>query len=139
MKPNTPCKFNESRPKSYLDWVEYFSKQLPSPNKYRVGGKTRRNCSPEVASGGRFTSSARPSFINDETRRVSDHPAPSDYNITGYRSSVKKRAPRFYDSTSSLTDQINSLDAMMRSPTKNSIGVSPMKRPKERRRTGDAL
>ena len=64
MKPNTPCKFNESRPKSYLDWVEYFSKQLPSPNKYRVGGKTRWNCSPEVASGGRFTSSARPSSID---------------------------------------------------------------------------
>ena len=137
LKPNTPCKFNESRPKSYLDWVVYFSKQLPSPNKYRVGGKTRWNCSPEVASGGRFTSSARPSFINDETRRVSDHPAPGDYNVTGYRSSTNKRASRFYDSRSSLTDQINSLDAMTRS---SSLKTSPMKtRPERRRRPGTAL
>jgi hypothetical protein len=136
LKPNTPCKFNESRPKSYLDWVVYFSKQLPSPNKYRVGGKTRWNCSPEVASGGRFTSSARPSFINDETRRVSDHPAPGDYNVTGYRSSTNKRASRFYDSRSSLTDQINSLDAM----TRSSLKTSPMKtRPERRRRPGTAL
>jgi hypothetical protein len=112
--PNTPCKFNESRPKSYLDWIVYFSKQLPSPNQYPVRGKTRWNCSSEVASGGRFTSSARPSFINDETMRVSDHPAPGDYNTTGYRSSVKKKVSRTYDSRMSLSDQIRSLDAMTR-------------------------
>ena len=137
MKPNTPCKFNESRPKSYLDWIVYFSKQLPSPNKYRVGGKTRWNCSSEVASGGRFTSSVRPSFITDEQRRVSDHPAPGDYNTTGFRSTVKKKASRFYDSRSSLTDQINSLDAMTRSPSRSrKLQTSPMK---ARRRPGTAL
>ena len=27
-------RFNESRPKSVLDWVEYRAKDLPGPNKY---------------------------------------------------------------------------------------------------------
>jgi hypothetical protein len=99
-----------------------------------VRGKTRHNCSREVASGGRFTSSARPSFINDEVYRVSDHPSPGDYNTTGFRSSVKVKASRTYDSRSSLTDQIRSLDAMTRTAP---IRTSPIKK-RRRQRPGTA-
>jgi len=67
--------------------------------------------------------------------RVSDHPAPGDYNTTGYRSSIQKKVSRTYDSRKSLTDQIRSLDAMTRSAP---IRTSPMKS-RRRRRPGTAL
>ena len=114
---NYPGKFNESRPKSYLEWVEYFSKQLPSPNRYEVRGKTRYNKAP--ASGGRFTGSRRPSYIRDELLRVSDHPSPGDYNVTGYRSRTKRRPSSVLDPSSPLIDQISSMDAMTRPRTTN--------------------
>jgi hypothetical protein len=117
-KKHFPAKFNESRPKSYLDWVEYFSKQLPSPNRYEVRGKTRYNKA--AAGGGRFTGSRRPSYIRDEIYRVSDHPSPGDYNVTGFRSSVKLKSSTVLDPMSPLMDQIRSLDAMTRPSTTGS-------------------
>ena len=114
LRKHHPAKFNESRPKSHVDWVVYFSKQLPSPNQYKIHGKTRYNASSEVAPGGRFTSSKRPSFIDLELHRVSDHPSPCDYNVTGYRATATRRPQTSYCPRGSLMDQIMSLDNMTR-------------------------
>lgn len=67
-----PCggKFNESRPKSWIDWNIYLSRSIPGPATYAP------HLAPNLPKGGKFNAARTPSALDMAIMRARDLPGP---------------------------------------------------------------